>query len=207
MTPCAPYSPTGQRTLRILAFLLVAVAQRAGAQATWLVRADWLQAPAISIDRSTMPSAALSLERRTDGIAIELGYLRAVRSLSTAQGGFALFSRPIKWGSATAFAGGGMFFGGSSASADTTGYTYITDGKTGYQPRFSYSTAASFGAGVQLSIVYPLGTTTEIRASASEWGFSGHPVSGDNARFLAGIGIAFHLPNALTGANSAKGTH
>lgn len=206
MTPCLSCSPTGRRALRLLAVLCLAASQRAGAQSAWYVRADWMQASDISIDRSTMPSAIFSLERRTDGLAIELGYLRAVRSMSTVQGGFALFSRPFKLGSATTFAGGGMFFGGSAASADTSGYHYVTGGQTGYQSRFSYSNGPAAGAGVQLAITYPLGTTTEVRASASEWGFSGHPVSGDNLRFLAGIGIAIQLPNSLTGAKSAKGT-
>lgn len=197
----------------VLGVLAVAAAQGAGAQAPppsraeWFVHSDWLQASAISVGRSTAPSAAIAVERRTETVAADFGYLRAVRPMSTVHGLYAAISRRLPLGPATASAGAGFFAGQAAASADTSGYRYSLGGQTGYQSRFTYSSGLSIGVGVQFTLAFPLGSSSEVRASAAEWGFSGDPVKGDNARFLAGLGLSFQLPRTLIGGKSARGTN
>ena len=207
--PTPPRARNVRRATSLLAFLFVAAVPRAEAQAlvqnAWYVRADWLQASSMSVDRSTMPSAAVALEWKAGGRTGEVGYLRAVRSLSTVQGAYATVAQPKRWGPTTVLAGIGLFLGQAAASADSTGYTYNASGTTGHQPRYSYSTGASLGAGVQLALEVPFGTTSSLRFSVAEWAFSGQPVQGDNARFLAGVGISFLIPKSLIGGKSAKG--
>jgi hypothetical protein len=169
--------------------------------------ADWLQASAISVERSTMPSTTIALERRSTTSSTDFGYLRAVRPMSTVQGAFATLARRMAWGPATVSAGVGIFAGQASASADTSGYHYTVGGQTGYQSRFTHSEGASFGAGLQLTVTMPLSATSEFRASAAEWGFGGDPVQGDNMRFLAGVGLSLRLPKTLMGAKSARGNN
>jgi hypothetical protein len=198
-----------RRALSLLAFLLVAAFRHADAQTAdqdgWYLRADWLQASAIKFDRSTMPSADVALEWRVGSRAVEFGYLRAVRKLSTVQGAYATLARPMRWGPTTVVAGIGIFGGQAAASADSTGYNYIDGGVSGHQPRYSYSTGASFGGGVQLALEMPLGGMFGFRASVAEWAFSGHPVQGDNARFLAGVGLSLKFPQKLSGLKALQG--
>jgi len=208
--------PKIQRFLRVIRHatlftggLTAVMACRADAQAPasskWLVRADWLQASSITLDRTTMPSIAAAIEWRKGAFAVEAGFLRAVRSLSTIQGGYAAIIRPVRLGPVIFLPGIGLFGGQSAASADTTGYEFLSGGVAGHQPRYSYSTGSAFGVGAQLGFAVPIGAWTEMRASVAEWSFSSDPVKGDNARFLAGVGFAVRVPGLGTRTPSTAG--
>jgi hypothetical protein len=173
----------------------------------WLVSVDWLQAGALAVDRSTVPSATIAIQRRSSALAAEFGYLRAVRSLSTVQGGYAAVGRVMQLGSSYATLGLGLFVGQAQASADTSGYHFTANGQTGYQSRFTYSSAVAVGAGVHATLGIPFGSNTELRATISEWGFNGEPLTGNNARLLAGAGLMFRLPRGLWGGKSSGGAN
>jgi hypothetical protein len=172
---------------------------------SWLVSADWLQAGALTLDRSTMPSTAVFLERRSENVATQFGYLRAVREMSTVQGGYSSIGRLMRSGPATVFAGLGVLVGQVQASVDTSGYRYTANGVSGYQSRFTYASSVAVGTGVQLAVALALGNTVELRASVAEWAFNGKALKGDNARLLAGAGFAIHLPSRTVTPSTGRG--
>jgi hypothetical protein len=204
-----------RRTTVLLGLLAAVAPSGTDAQATapaparpsadWLITADWLQAGALSIDRSTMPSASVALQRRTERVASDFGYLRTVRAMSTVQGAYGTLGRILPMGAVTTTVGLGLFLGQVQASADTSGYIYVTGGQTGYQPRFTHSSGFAIGTGVHATFALSLGKSTEVRATVAEWAFTGKPIERDNARFLAGAGLAFRLPRDTFGAKTARG--
>ena len=60
---------------------------------------------------------------------------------------------------------------------DSTGYYFIgPNGVAGHIPRYSFSSSGSAGGGVGLTLEVPLYRVIAIRASGSEWYFSGAPI-------------------------------
>ena len=183
-------------------FATTSRAQSAGGGASASVHADWLQANDLPFTRKATPSAAAALEFRRKTWSLEVGWLRAARSLSTVQGGFVGLGFPIHLGSVVFLPGVAAFGGVANVSRDTTGYDWVTTSPvaSGHQPRYDFSSGAAFGGGATLSIEYPTGSPVGIRVSGSEWMFGGTPLSGDRTRALVGVGLVVRFGLATRAA-------
>jgi len=159
---------------------------------------DWLQANALPLDRDAFQSAAADLSFRTRGWAVDAGWLRVARELSTVQGGSVSLGRLLPWGRVLFIPAVGGFVGRGQASVDSTGFDFVDPqtGVVGHTPRYSYSSAASVGGGVGLTVEVPVYRALALRGVAWEWYFSGAPLEGDRARTVLGAGLSLRLPGA-----------
>jgi hypothetical protein len=157
---------------------------------------DWLQANALPLDRDAFQSAAADLSFRAHGWAADGGWLRVAREFSTVQGGSVSLGRLLPWGRVLFIPAIGGFVGRAQASVDSTGFDFVdpTTGVVGHTPRYSYSSAASVGGGVGLTVEVPLYRALALRGLAWEWYFSGAPLEGDRARTVLGAGLSIRLP-------------
>jgi hypothetical protein len=120
--------------------------------------------------------------------------LRIARDLSTVQGGFASVGIPLAWGRVLAVPSIGAFGGQAQRSVDSTGFDWIgANNVAGHTPRYSFSRSGSAGGGVGLMLEVPVYSVIALRASASEWYFSGATLEGDRARSLIGVGLSIRL--------------
>src|SRR5215831_593637 len=176
------------------------VAQRAAPQSAafdhgFVLGGEWLQANALPLNRNTLGSMSAEVSLRGSHWAIDAGYLRIARELSTVQGGFVSFGVPLAWGRVLAIPSIGAFGGQAQRSVDSTGYDFISpSGVPGHVPRYSFSTSGSAGGGVGLTIEVPVYRVVALRASASEWYFSGATLEGDRSRSLIGVGLSIRVP-------------
>jgi hypothetical protein len=156
---------------------------------------EWLQANALPLNRNTVGSMSAEASLRHSHWAVDAGYLRIARDLSTVQGGFVSFGVPIAWGRVLAIPSIGAFGGQAQRSVDSTGYDFVgTGGVVGHIPRYSFSTSGSAGGGVGLTLEVPVYRVVALRASASEWYFSGATLEGDRSRTLVGVGLSIRVP-------------
>lgn len=157
---------------------------------------DWLQANALPLGRDAFQSAAADLSFRGRGWAVDAGWLRVARSLSTVQGGTVSFGRLLPWGRVLFIPAIGGFVGRGQASVDSTGFDFVDPqtGAVGHTPRYTYSSATSVGGGGGLTVEVPLYRALAIRGVAWEWYFSGAPLEGDRARGMIGAGLSIRLP-------------
>ena len=159
-----------------------------------VVGGDWLQANALPLDRDAFQSSAVTVSLRRQTWAVEAGWLRVARTLSTVQGGSLSAGPLLHWGGALFLPSVGVLGGKASASRDTTGYDWVgAQGITGHTPRYSYSSASTFGGGVGLTVEYPLYRALAARGTVSQWYFSGAPLEGDRARTLLGAGLSLRV--------------
>jgi hypothetical protein len=163
------------------------------------VRADWLQAGALPLHRDALHSIDAAIEFRRTSWSAEAGYLRAARTLSTVHGGYLAVSKTFRNGDLTILPGIGILGGYAKVSLDTSGYEYTQAGTggtvvTGHQPRYTYSSALTIGAGAMLALEYSVSSMVNLRGSVAEWVFSGTPMEPDRQRLLAGVGVSLHLP-------------
>jgi hypothetical protein len=159
-----------------------------------VVGGDWLQANALPLDRDALHSGALTVGLRRQTWAVEAGWLRIARTLSTVQGGSLSVGPLLHWRGALFLPSVGVAGGKASASRDTTGYDWIgAQGITGHQPRYSYSSAGTFGGGVGLTVEYPVHRGLAARGLISQWYFTGTPLEGDRARTLLGAGLSVRV--------------
>jgi hypothetical protein len=175
-----------------------AYAQRAGVSPTFnngiVVGGEWLQANALPLNRDALGSVSFDAAFRRSRWALDAGWLRIARDLSTVQGGFVSAGLPLAWGRLLAVPSIGAFGGQAQRSVDSTGFDWIgTNGVTGHTARFSYSQSGSFGGGVGLTLEVPVVSVIALRASASEWYFTGAPLEGDRTRSLVGVGLSIRL--------------
>ena len=182
----------------VLALLMVSAPLRAQMISRFdtgiVVGGDWLQANALPLDRDAFQSSAVTVSLRRQTWAVEAGWLRIARTLSTVQGGSLSVGPLLHWGGALFLPSVGVLGGKASASRDTTGYDWVgSQGITGHQPRYSYSSASTFGGGVGLTIEYPLYRGLAARGLVSQWYFSGAPLEGDRARTLLGAGLSLRV--------------
>jgi len=160
---------------------------------------EWLQATALPLDRNTLASVSFDASLRRARWAVDAGWLRIARNLSTVQGGFVSFGVPLAWGRLLAIPSIGAFGGQAQRSVDSTGFDFIgPNGVVGHTPRYSFSKSGSAGGGVGLMLEVPLYRVIAVRASASEWYFSGATLERDRARTLVGVGLSIHV-NRLGG--------
>jgi hypothetical protein len=174
-------------------------AQRASTSATFnhgiVVGGEWLQANALPLDRNALASVSFDAAFRRSRWSVDAGYLRIARDLSTVQGGFASVGIPLAWGRVLAVPSIGAFGGQAQRSVDSTGFDWIgANNVAGHTPRYSFSSSGSAGGGVGLTLEAPVYGVIALRASASEWYFSGATLEGDRARSLIGVGLSIRLP-------------
>ena len=186
----------GKKIMWLLA-IAGAVAGPAGAQATRspgtgiTLSGAWLQANALPLDRDAMQSGSLAIGIRRSGWAVEAGWLRIARTLSTVEGGSLALQRPMHWGSLVILPAVSFLGGKAYASIDSTGYDWTaTGGATGHTPRYTYSEGATFGGGVGVTVEVPIYRAIALRGVASQWAFSGTTLEGDRARTVLGVGLS-----------------
>lgn len=196
-------SRTG-RLLRALQTLLIASAlgatarpasaQRPVFNSGIVVGGDWLQANALPMDRDALESFSLTAAWRRPAYAVEAGWLRIARTLSTVQGVTVAVGRPIHLGPALFIPALGALGGKAYASNDSTGYNFIgTDAVPGHQPRYSYSEGVAFGGSAGLTIEAPVYRWIGIRLDVAEWVFSGSPVADNRFRTTLGAGLSLKV--------------
>ncbi|HEV8215026.1 MAG TPA: hypothetical protein VGP95_04300 [Gemmatimonadaceae bacterium] len=159
---------------------------------------DWLQANALPLDRDAFQSAAAGVSFRVGGWAIDGGWLRVARSLSTVQGGSISFGRLLPWKRLLFIPAVGGFVGRGQRSVDSTGFDFVdpATGAVGHTPRYSYSSAASLGGGAGLTLEVPLYRFVAARGVAWQWWFTGDPLEGDRSRTVLGAGLSVRLRGA-----------
>ena len=178
--PVSPASPVSRAPL--------------GLGGSLVVGGDWLQANALPLNRDAVQSMSVSGSYRLQHWAIDGGWMRIARDLSTVQGGFLMGGPLLRWHGVLLMPEVGGLVGKGERSVDSTGFDFVTPaGLSGHQARFSYSSATTFGGGVGLTIEYPVYRMLGIRAVASEWYFSGAPLEGDRARTLLGAGLSLRV--------------
>jgi hypothetical protein len=159
-----------------------------------VIQTDWLQANALPLDRDALPSLAIMGSYRRPSWSVDAGWLRVARTLSSVHGGAVLLGRPLQWRQVTFVPAVGGFGGRAQASADSTGFDFVApDGTPGHTPRYSYSSAASFGGGASLTVEYAVHRLVGLRAVVQEWMFGGAPLEGDRARTLVGAGLSVRV--------------
>jgi hypothetical protein len=159
---------------------------------TFALTGDWLQANALPLTRSAAHSMAFGVSYRRTRWEADAGYLRIARDLSTVQGGQLSGGPVAAWNRFTFRPFAGVFAGEALASADTTGYDFVgSGGVVGHQPRYSYSTGATFGGGVGLTVEAALYGPLAARATAAQWYFSGAPMAVERGRTLLGAGLSW----------------
>ncbi|HVT39977.1 MAG TPA: hypothetical protein VHE78_13085 [Gemmatimonadaceae bacterium] len=154
-----------------------------------VVRADWLQANALPLERKVLQSAdaAISFRRRT--WAVDAGFLRVARTLSTVQGGTVSLGGLLHLGPVLFIPSVGILGGQAKSSRDLTGYNFVSGQGTGRQPRYTYTTAFTAGGGAALGVEVPVFRDVGLRVQAAQWFFSGAPLEGDRQRTLLGAGL------------------
>jgi len=176
-------------------------ASRLQAQRTYLFErgvvasGDWLQANALPLDRDALQSASAGISLRGRGWAVDGGWLRVARSLSTLQGGSLSFGRLLPWKRLLFIPAIGGFVGEGQRSVDSTGFDFVdpATGAIGHTPRYSHSSGTSVGGGVGLTLEIPLYRFVAARGVAWQWWFSGSPLEGDRARTVLGAGLSVRL--------------
>lgn len=159
-----------------------------------VIGGEWLQANALPLNRNTLASVSFDAAIRHSHWAIDAGWLRIARELSTVQGGFVSFGVPLAWGRLLAVPSIDAFGGQAQRSVDSTGFNFIgPNNTTGHTPRFTFSEAASAGGGVGLTLEVPVYRAMALRASGSEWYFSGAPLEGDRTRGVVGVGLSIRV--------------
>jgi hypothetical protein len=159
-----------------------------------VIGGEWLQANALPLTRNTLGSVSVDAAIRHSHWAIDAGWLRIARNLSTVQGGFVSFGVPLAWGRLLAVPSIGAFGGQAQRSVDSTGFDFIgPNNTTGHTPRFSFSESGSAGGGVGLTLEVPVYRAIALRASGSEWYFNGAPLEGDRTRGVVGVGLSIRV--------------
>ena len=159
-----------------------------------VVTSDWLQANALPLDRDALQSMSVMASYRRSSYSVDAGWLRIARDLSTVQGGAVLVGRPLYWKSVLFMPAVGLLGGRGQASADSTGFDWVgPGGTTGHTPRYSYSSAATFGGGASLTITLPVYGPIGARLVGQQWFFSGSPLEDDRARTLLGAGLSVRV--------------
>jgi hypothetical protein len=154
-----------------------------------VIGGEWMQATALPLHRDAMVSLSVDAGLRRGHWAVDAGWLRIARELSTVQGGFVSLGYPLAFGRALFIPSLGAFGGQAQRSVDSTGFDFVgTNGVIGHTPRFSYSKSGSAGGGGGLTLEVPVYRVIALRASVSQWFFSGTPLENDRARTVVGVG-------------------
>jgi hypothetical protein len=160
-----------------------------------VIGGNWLQANALPLNREggTAQSFSGDVSWRRGNLALNAGFLRIARNLSTIQGGTLSAGWVFKAGPVQFVPAVSAFGGSASASRDSTGYDYVNGTVTGHVARYSYSSGASFGGGAGLAIEAPIYKIIGARLVGSEWVFSGSPLANDRSRAVLGAGLTIQV--------------
>lgn len=170
------------------------IVQRHDFRSGFVLSGDWLQANALPLNRNALQSGDVTLSYRRPLFAVDVGGLRVARDLSTVAGAFAGVGPLFAWHGIVAHPAVDVLVGRGQASVDSTGYDFVTpSGATGHQAQFTYSSASTVGVGGSLTIDVPVYRMIALHLAASEWSFSGHPLSLDRKRTLVGAGLALRV--------------
>ena len=152
-----------------------------------VVGGAWLQANALPLDRDALQSATVAVSARRTRWALDAGWLRVARTLSTVQGASVSAGPLLRWRSVLFIPTVGVLGGRAQASRDSTGYNWVD------AQGVSYSSAGTAGGGVGLTVECPVYRAIGIRGVASQWYFSGAPLQDDRARTLVGAGASLRI--------------
>ena len=171
------------------------------------VSGEWLHVGGEALHRDATQSLSLTLAHdRPSGLRVELGYLRAARERTNAEGATAAVSLPLRSGRVTVRPGLAMLVGAAEASVDRAGYNWRdADGtiQTGHQGRPLDSNGTTVGGGLSLGAEVRVGAGVSLAASVRQWVFSGQVLRADRASTLMGLGLSVHpseIYSALRGA-------
>jgi hypothetical protein len=199
---------TSQRIARAveLAAIVVALAAPLHAQITpgttptkrfetgIVIGGDWLQANALPLERDAMHSVDFSVSLRRQTWAVDGGWLRIARDLSTVQGVYFSAGPLLHLGPVLFIPAVGVLGGQAQESRDSTGFDFVVSpGVIGHTPRYSYSSSATGGGSVGITVEVPVYRMIGFRAVASEWLFAGAPVAGDRSRTVVGAGLSLRV--------------
>lgn len=213
MTPCLVSCRRASAALAAFSALFLITSPRAAAAQTpagggggafdrgIVVGGEWQQASALPLGRDALESMAAGVALRRSRWAIDAGWLRIARTLSTVQGGYVSLGVPLSLGRLLIVPSVGGFGGQAQRSVDSTGFDWVdASGNTGHTARYSFSKAGSAGGGAGLTLELPLYRMVAIRASGAEWYFSGAPLDGDRARTTVGVGLSIRLDRLAGGS-------
>jgi len=159
-----------------------------------VVGGDWLQANALPLDRDAMQSVDFSVSLRRQTWALDGGWLRVARDLSTVQGVYFSAGPLLHLGPVLFIPAVGVFGGQAQESRDSTGFDFVAgQGVIGHTPRYSYSSSAAGGGSVGITVEVPIYRMIGFRAVASEWLFAGAPLAGDRTRTIVGAGLSLRV--------------
>ena len=165
------------------------------------VTGEWLHVGGEALNRDASQSYALVFaHERPSGLRLELGYLRAARALTDAEGVTAGLSMPVRAGRLTVRPGFSMLLGAAEAGVDRGGYNWADSTgqiQTGYQGRPLDANGTALGAGFSLGAEVRLLAGISLAASVRQWLFAGSVLRGDRATTLLGFGLAVHPTDVL----------
>ena len=154
---------------------------------------------ALPLNRNTLASVSFDASLRHSHWAVDAGWLRIARDLSTVQGGFVSFGFPSGVGSPSRPSVDRRVRRSGAAFSRLHGFDFDRPQRC----RRSHAAlqlleSGSAGGGVGLTLEVPVYRVVGFRASGSEWYFSGATLEGDRARTLVGVGLSIRV-NSLGG--------
>ncbi|MEA2724863.1 MAG: hypothetical protein QOH59_2634 [Gemmatimonadales bacterium] len=165
------------------------------------ITGEWLHAGGEALNRDASQSFALIFAHdRPSGLRFELGYLRAARAVTNAEGVTAGLSLPLQAGRLTVRPGFSMLLGAAEAGVDRGGYNWAdSTGQihTGYQGRPLDANGTALGAGFSLGAEVRLLAGISLAGSVRQWLFAGSVLRGDRATTLLGFGLAVHPTDVI----------
>jgi len=166
------------------------------------ITGEWLHVGGEALNRDAAQSFALAFAHdRPSGLRFELGYLRAARALTNAEGVTAGMSVPVRAGRVTVRPGFSLLLGAAEAGADRGGYNWADSTgqlQTGYQGRPLDANGTALGAGFSLGAEVRLLAVVSRAASVRQWLFTGSVLRGNRATTLLGFGLAVHPSDMLS---------
>ena len=180
---------------------------------TLTVSAEWLHANSGPLHRDALPSYGWSIaHERPNGLRLELGYLRAARSTTTAKGVTGGVGLRFDHGRLSVRPGIAALVGTAETNGDRDGYDWrgVDDANLeGHQARLVYARGTTVGGGASIGADLRLGAGVSLIGSVRQWVFSGSVLSANRGRTLAGIGLSLNpggLFRALRGGSTSATT-
>jgi hypothetical protein len=165
------------------------------------ITGEWLHVGGEALNRDASQSFALVFAHdRPSGLRFELGYLRAARASTDAEGVTAGLSYPVRAGRLTVRPGFSMLLGAAEAGVDRGGYNWVDStgqAQTGYQGRPLDANGTALGAGFSVGAEIRLLAGVSLAASARQWLFAGSVLRGNRATTLLGFGLSVHPNDVL----------
>jgi hypothetical protein len=172
------------------------------------ITGEWMQVGGEALNRKASQSFALVIAHdRPSGLRFELGYLRAARAVTNAEGLTAGLSLPVRAGRLTFRPGLSMLVGAAEAGVDRGGYNWADSAnqtQTGYQGRPLDASGTTVGAGLSVGAEVRLGAGVSLATSVRQWLFSGTVLRSDRASTLVGLGLSIDPNGVFTALRGRK---